>query len=221
VICWLAPGDPPERFPPVDKALAEPAGLLAAGGDLSCARLEAAYRRGIFPWYSAGQPVLWWSPDPREVFIPAEFHVARSLARSIRRRGFEYGFDTDFAGVIAGCAEPRPRSPGTWITPEMQAAYTALHACGLAHSAETWCRGRLVGGVYGVRLGRVFFGESMFSRETDASKAALAGLVTQCLREGIELIDCQLPNPHLRSLGSRALPRAEFLARLAAAGVHP
>jgi leucyl/phenylalanyl-tRNA--protein transferase len=221
VITWLAPGDPPGQFPPVDKALAEPAGLLAAGGDLSCERLEAAYRRGIFPWYSAGQPVLWWSPDPREVFIPAEFHVARSLRRSMRRAGFEYRYDSDFGGVIAGCAEPRAHSRGTWITPEMQAAYTQLHARGLAHSAESWRAGRLVGGVYGVRIGGVFFGESMFSRETDASKAALAGLVAQCLAEGIELIDCQLPNPHLRSLGSRALPRAQFLARLAAAGVRP
>jgi leucyl/phenylalanyl-tRNA--protein transferase len=221
VITWLAPGDPPGQFPPVAKALAEPAGLLAAGGDLSCERLEAAYRRGIFPWYSAGQPVLWWSPDPREVFIPSEFHASRSLARSVRRAGFEYRYDSDFAGVIAACAEPRTRSPGTWITPEMQAAYSALHGRGLAHSAETWRAGRLVGGVYGVRIGAVFFGESMFSRETDASKAALAGLVAQCIREGVELIDCQLPNPHLRSLGSRALPRAEFLARLAAAGVRP
>jgi leucyl/phenylalanyl-tRNA--protein transferase len=221
VITWLAPGDPPGRFPPVERALAEPPGLLAAGGDLSCERLEAAYRRGIFPWYSPGQPVLWWSPDPREVLLPAEFHVSRSLARTLRRARFEYRCNSDFAGVIAACAEPRARSPGTWITPEMRAAYIALHARGLAHSAEIWRGGQLVGGVYGVRLGRAYFGESMFSRESDASKAALAGLVAQCLADGTELIDCQLPNPHLRSLGSRALPRSEFLARLVAAGVAP
>jgi leucyl/phenylalanyl-tRNA--protein transferase len=221
VITWLAPGDPPWQFPPVERALAEPPGLLAAGGDLSCERLEAAYRRGIFPWFSPGQPVLWWSPDPREVLLPAEFHVSRSLARTLRRSGFEFRADSDFAGVIAACAEPRAGSPGTWITAEMRSAYTALHERGLAHSAEIWRAGRLVGGVYGVRLGRVFFGESMFSRETDASKAALAGLVARCLADGTELIDCQLPNPHLRTLGSRALPRAEFLARLAAAGVGP
>jgi leucyl/phenylalanyl-tRNA--protein transferase len=221
VITWLAPSDPPGQFPPVERALAEPAGLLAAGGDLSCERLEAAYRRGIFPWFSPGQPVLWWSPDPREVLLPGEFHVSRSLARSLRKSGFEFCIDTDFAGVIQACAEPRVHSPGTWITPGMQAAYIALHARGLAHSAEIWRAGRLVGGVYGVRLGRVFFGESMFSRESDASKAALAGLVGQCLTDGTLLIDCQLPNPHLRSLGSRAVPRAEFLARLAAADVRP
>lgn len=214
MIAWLAPGDPPDSFPPVERALREPPGLLAAGGDLSCERLVAAYRRGIFPWYSPGQPVLWWSPDPREVLIPEEFHVSRSLARALRTRGFEYHVDRDFEGVIAACAAPRRASPGTWITAGMREAYSRLHQRGIAHSSEIWRAGRLVGGVYGVQLQRVYFGESMFSLEPDASKAALAGLVRQCLANGTVLIDCQLPSAHLRSLGSRPLPRAEFLARL-------
>ena len=214
MIAWLAPGDPPGSFPPVERALRDPAGLLAAGGDLSCERLVAAYTRGIFPWYSPGQPVLWWSPDPREVLIPREFHLSRRLARTLRTRGFEYHIDRDFAAVIGACAAPRNSSPGTWITDEMRAAYLDLHHRGIAHSCEIWRAGLLVGGVYGVRLGRAFFGESMFSREPDASKAALAGLVWQCIADGTELIDCQLPSGHLRSLGSRALPRAEFLDRL-------
>jgi leucyl/phenylalanyl-tRNA---protein transferase len=214
MIAWLAPGDPPGSFPAPELALREPPGLLAAGGDLSCERLIAAYRRGIFPWYSAGQPVLWWSPDPREVLIPQEFHCSRSLRRALRTRGFEYQVDRDFAAVLAGCAAPRRSGPGTWITAEMRAAYLALHQRGFAHSAETWLSGRLVGGVYGVRLGRVFFGESMFSLVPDASKAALWGLVRQCLADGTALIDCQLASAHLRTLGSRAIPRREFLARL-------
>ncbi|HEX9474757.1 MAG TPA: leucyl/phenylalanyl-tRNA--protein transferase [Steroidobacteraceae bacterium] len=215
MIAWLAPGDPPDHFPAVERALLEPPGLLAAGGDLSCERLVAAYRRGIFPWYSPGQPVLWWSPDPREVLLPQEFHTSRSLQRAQRLRGFEYHVDRDFAAVITACAAPRAHSPGTWITPEMHAAYLALHGRGIAHSAEIWRAGTLVGGMYGVQLGRVYFGESMFSLERDASKAALAGLVRQCLADGTEMIDCQLPSAHLRSLGSRALRREEFLRRLA------
>ena len=215
MITWLSKGDPPERFPAVARALADPPGLLAAGGDLSCERLIAAYRRGIFPWYSAGQPVLWWSPDPREVLIPKEFHVSRSLAKALRKRGFEYCEDRDFGAVLAACAAPRGQSPGTWITDEMQVAYLALHRQGIAHSCEIWRAGALVGGLYGVQLGRMFFGESMFSRERDASKAALAGLVRRCLEDGTALIDCQLASAHLRSLGSRPLPRSEFLARLA------
>jgi leucyl/phenylalanyl-tRNA--protein transferase len=218
MITWLAPGDPPERFPPVERALLDPPGLLAAGGDLSCERLLAAYQRGIFPWYSPGQPVLWWSPDPREVLFPADFHLSRSLARSLRTRGFEFGVDGDFGAVIDACAAPRAASPGTWITPAMRAAYCALHGQGLAHSMEIRRAGQLVGGLYGVRLGGVFFGESMFSRERDASKAALAGLVRKCLAEGIVMIDCQLASAHLRSLGSRAIPRRQFLALLAEAG---
>ena len=214
MIAWLAAGDPPGNFPPVERALHDPEGLLAAGGDLSVERLLAAYRRGIFPWYSPGQPVLWWSPDPREVLFPHEFHVSRSLARALRTRGFEYRVDGDFEAVIDACAAPRDGSPGTWITGDMRAAYVELHRRGIAHSCEIWRDERLVGGVYGVRLGAIFFGESMFSAERDASKAALACLVRDCIADGTELIDCQMPSGHLRSLGSRALPRAEFLERL-------
>jgi len=217
MLIWLAPDDPPEAFPPVERALRDPPGLLAAGGDLSCERLVAAYRRGIFPWYAPGQPVLWWSPDPREVLFPAEFHRSRSLARALRTRGFEYHVDRDFEAVLAACAAPRRGSPGTWITAEMHAAYLALHHRGIAHSAEIWHAGLLVGGVYGVRLGQVFFGESMFSREPDGSKAALDGLVCQCLADGTAIIDCQQPSAHLRSLGSRAIPRKEFVTLLAQA----
>jgi leucyl/phenylalanyl-tRNA--protein transferase len=211
MITWLSPDDPPERFPPHEAALRDPPGLLAAGGDLKFERLLAAYERGIFPWYSPGQPVLWWSPDPREVLLPQEFHRSRRFARSLRTRGFEWREDRDFPAVVAACAAPRSRSPGTWITPEMSAAYCGLHQRGLAHSYEIWRANRLVGGVYGVLMGRVFFGESMFSRERDASKAALAGLVERSAALGIELIDCQLPSAHLRSLGSRAMPRRQFL----------
>jgi leucyl/phenylalanyl-tRNA--protein transferase len=216
MITWLAPDDPPERFPPHEAALKDPAGLLAAGGDLKPERLVAAYARGIFPWYSPGQPVLWWSPDPREVLWPRDFRASRSLRRAIRQRGFVLHQDRDFAAVIDACAAPRSSSPGTWITAEMKAAYCALHDRGVAHSYEIWSGDALVGGLYGVRLGAVFFGESMFSRQPDASKAALAGLVERSAALGIELIDCQLPSPHLRSLGSRPIPRRQFLAFLAA-----
>ena len=218
MIAWLAPDDPPERFPPLERALLDPPGLLAAGGDLSSERLLAAYQRGIFPWYSPGQPVLWWSPDPREVLFPKEFHRSRSLARTLRTRGFECSMDQDFAAVIDACAAPRPHSPGTWITPQMRSAYCLLHARGAAHSLEVRRDGQLVGGLYGLRIGRVFCGESMFSREADASKAALEALVRMSLADGTALIDCQMPSPHLRSLGSRPIPRAEFLSYLGPAG---
>jgi leucyl/phenylalanyl-tRNA--protein transferase len=214
-LCWLAPDDPPGSFPPVTQALQEPAGLLAAGGDLSPERLRAAYARGIFPWYSEGEPVLWWSPDPREVLFPAEFHASRSLQRTQRRQLFRITMDTAFAQVIAACAEARAAARGTWITAQMQDAYINLHRLGLAHSVEAWLGNELMGGLYGVRTGRVFSGESMFSRWADASKSALAWLVEQCPALGIELIDCQMPSPHLRSLGSRALPRAQFTEFLA------
>ena len=213
-ITWLAPGDGPPWFPPVEQALDEPPGLLAAGGDLSPARLLAAYRRGVFPWYSPGQPVLWWAPDPREVIFPDQFRPSRSLAKTLRNRGFETAFDRDFEAVIRACAGPRHGVRGTWITSDMRAAYLRLHELGVAHSIETWLEGRLVGGLYGVQLGRIFFGESMFSRETDASKVALARLVEQCLARNIALIDCQMPSPHLRSLGSRPIPRHRFVEYL-------
>jgi leucyl/phenylalanyl-tRNA--protein transferase len=213
-ITWLSPHDAPEWFPPPEQALEEPSGLLAAGGDLSPARLIAAYRRGIFPWYSPGQPVLWWSPDPRAVLFPEEFHCTRSLARTLRGGTFTHSMDRDFAAVIDGCAAPRAASPGTWITSEMRAAYLELHRLGHAHSIETWQAGSLAGGLYGVRLGGVFFGESMFSRERDASKAALAYLVATCRRNNLVVIDCQLPSRHLASLGSRTIPRSQFQALL-------
>ena len=213
-ITWLSPHDAPERFPPLERALDEPQGLLAAGGDLSAARLIAAYERGIFPWYSPGQPVLWWSPDPRAVLYPDEFRCSRSLAKTLRNRGFTTSIDRDFEAVIRGCAAPRGASPegcaGTWITPEMRAAYLELHHSGYAHSFETYLKERLVGGLYGVRLGRVFFGESMFSRERDASKVALARLVEYCQEESIVVIDCQVSSRHLASLGSRLIARAAF-----------
>jgi len=214
-ITWLAPGDPPARFPPVSQALDEPPGLLAAGGDLSPERLVEAYQRGIFPWYSSGEPVLWWSPDPREVLLPAEFHASRSLQRTLRSGIFTVTEDCNFAAVVAACAESRGPGTGTWITPEMQAAYRQLHAMGHAHSIEVWHGDELAGGVYGVRSGRVFCGESMFSRRDDASKVALAWVARQAPARGIELIDCQMPSRHLRSLGSRAMPRAQFLEFLA------
>ncbi|MGE0582838.1 MAG: leucyl/phenylalanyl-tRNA--protein transferase [Steroidobacteraceae bacterium] len=217
-ITWLSPTDGPDWFPDPEQALDEPPGLLAAGGDLTPRRLLAAYRRGIFPWYSPGQPVLWWSPDPREVLFPAEFRRSRSLDKALRNRGVTVTCDSDFAAVIDACAAPREAGGGTWITPEMRAAYLALHALGLAHSIEARRDGAIVGGLYGVALGGVFFGESMFSRERDASKIALATLVAASGARGIGLIDCQLASPHLRSLGSRPLPRREFTACLARLG---
>jgi leucyl/phenylalanyl-tRNA---protein transferase len=216
-ITWLTPEGDREWFPPLDQALDEPEGLLAAGGDLSATRLLAAYRRGIFPWYSAGQPVLWWSPNPREILLPAEFKVSRSLAKTLRNRGFEVTSDRDFGAVVAACAARRDHSTGTWITPEMHDAYCDLHARGKAHSVEVRLAGELVGGLYGVLMGRVFFGESMFSRERDASKVALAWLTSRALVAGLQLIDCQLPTPHLRSLGSRPVSRLEFSALVAEA----
>jgi leucyl/phenylalanyl-tRNA--protein transferase len=215
-ITWLEPGGDPTAFPPLDAALDEPPGLVAAGGDLTPARLEAAYRRGIFPWYSDGQPILWWSPDPRMLLFPAEFRRSRSLAKRERNGSFELRFDSDFAAVIAACAAPRVReAAGTWITDEMREAYLGLHRLGLAHSVETWQEGRLVGGLYGVQLGAAFFGESMFSLEADASKTALSGLVRRCLRDGIAFIDCQMETSHLASLGARPVPRSDFRTLLA------
>ncbi|MFZ9653930.1 MAG: leucyl/phenylalanyl-tRNA--protein transferase [Steroidobacteraceae bacterium] len=210
-ITWLAPEGDPDAFPPAEAVLDDPPGLLAAGGDLRPARLIAAYRRGIFPWYSPGQPILWWCPDPREVLLPEEFKRSRSLAKRERNAGFEIRSDSAFEAVIDACAAPRESESGTWITAEMRAAYLALHRLGIAHSIETWQAGQLVGGLYGVQLGAVFFGESMFSRENDASKVALSALVRAALAGGTRLIDCQMRTRHLSSLGSRALARGEFL----------
>lgn len=214
MISWLRPDDPPEAFPPVDTALGEPDGLLCAGGDLSTRRLLEAYRRGIFPWFSEGQPILWWSPDPRTVLYPAEFRVARSLAKTLRNRGFTVTQDREFGRVMQLCADPALRPEGTWISPQMQAAYGRLHEQGHAHSFETRLDGELVGGLYGVALGRVFFGESMFSLERDASKVALHALVRHMLASGGRLIDCQVASTHLASLGARNVPRREFVRQL-------
>ena len=214
MIPWLRADDPPDAFPPVDAALADPNGLLCAGGDLTPARLLAAYRRGIFPWYGAGQPILWWSPDPRAVLRPVEFHVSRSLARSIRKRGYTLTVDRAYAEVVAQCGDRKLRPEGTWITPAMREAYQRLHELGHAHSVETWQESTLIGGIYGVTIGRVFFGESMFSRATDASKVAMARLVEELVGRGFELLDCQVPSTHLASLGVRAMPRHRFVGLL-------
>jgi leucyl/phenylalanyl-tRNA--protein transferase len=207
MIPWLARGAP---FPPVQSALRDPNGLLAAGGELSPERLLEAYRRGIFPWFSEGDPILWWSPDPRMVLFPGELRISRSLAKTLRNRRYEVRFDSAFDEVIAGCAAPRSREAGTWITDEMIAAYRGLHALGWAHSAETWIDGALAGGLYGVAVGQVFFGESMFSRSTDASKIALVALVAHLKSADFRLIDCQMRTRHLESLGAREIPRRRF-----------
>jgi leucyl/phenylalanyl-tRNA--protein transferase len=188
--------------------------LLAAGGNLSATRLIDAYRHGIFPWFSDGQPVLWWSPDPRMVLIPAEFSIKRSLKKRIRHADYEVRVDCAFEAVMRACAAPRDGQSGTWITDEMVAAYTALHRRGLAHSVETWIDGELAGGLYGVALGRMFYGESMFTRATDASKIALAHLARQLDRWEFGMIDCQMATDHLSSLGARAIARGEFVRRL-------
>jgi leucyl/phenylalanyl-tRNA---protein transferase len=214
-IAWLQRTDLPGALPPTSRALREPNGLLAVGGALTPDWLTHAYRHGVFPWYSAEQPILWWAPDPRAVLVPAEFRISHSLARSIRNRGYETRIDTAFGAVVEACAGPRRGGAGTWITDEMRDAYVALHLCGLAHSIEAWQGDRLVGGLYGVAIGRVFFGESMFTRERDASKVALARLAQECLRLDVALIDCQLPSRHLSSLGSRNLARSEFESELA------
>jgi leucyl/phenylalanyl-tRNA--protein transferase len=213
VLKWLRPG---ERFPPVEQALKEPDGLLAAGGELSVARLLEAYRGGIFPWYSGDEPILWWSPDPRLVLYCAELKVSRSLAKNLRNKGYELRVDTAFREVLAGCADPRPGGGGTWLGEDMRRAYAALHRAGYAHSFETWRRGELVGGLYGVALGRMFYGESMFSRATDASKVALVALVGELRRRGFPLIDCQVRTPLLVSLGAREVARRAFLREIAA-----
>jgi leucyl/phenylalanyl-tRNA---protein transferase len=209
-IVWLSEHDSPEAFPPVDRALREPDGLLAAGGDLSPSRLLAAYRRGIFPWYSRGQPILWWCPDPRAVLMPDQMKVSRSLAKTIRNRGFVTRVDTAFREVIRACGSSELRPGGTWLSPEMRAAYMKLHKLGFAHSVETWLEDRLVGGLYGVALGEMFFGESMFSLERDASKVALKRLCDELLARRFHMIDCQMATPHLLSLGAELIPRAQF-----------
>ncbi len=213
-IPWLPHDDPEAPFPPLASALREPDGLLAAGGDLAPERLLRAYRQGIFPWFGPGEPILWWSPDPRAVIYPEHLHVSRRLARTLRQGRFAISYDTCFSRVVEACAAPRAESRGTWITPRMQAAYARLHALGHAHSIEVWHDRSLVGGLYGVALGRVFFGESMFSRERDASKVALAHLCARLRHLGIGLLDCQVVSEHLSRMGAVQLPRDRFVALL-------
>lgn len=209
------------EFPPVETA--SPEGLLAVGGDLSTERLLAAYRHGIFPWYSEGQPILWWSPDPRAVLLPENLNISRSLRKTLRAGKFRVTLDTRFRDVILACAAPRPQHPygGTWITPEMIDAYTQLHVLGWAHSIEAWRGDELVGGLYGVALGGAFFGESMFARATDASKVAFVCLVHQLVRWGFTLIDCQQYTEHLARFGAHEIPRPEFQRRLGQALALP
>ena len=188
-----------------------PDGLVAVGGDLSRTRLLNAYRQGIFPWYEPGGPILWWSPDPRAILIPGHVHVSRRLARTIRQDRFQISIDQNFAEVIDGCAEPRDDSAGTWITEEMRNAYIELHAHGDAHSLEVWREKKLVGGLYGVAIGRIFFAESKFHYERDASKIALVELMQRLEHLGYLLCDCQLWNPHLEHFGVRMVARDDFL----------
>ncbi|MEM9404151.1 MAG: leucyl/phenylalanyl-tRNA--protein transferase [Pseudomonadota bacterium] len=213
-IAWLTAADAPSSFPPADQALTEPDGLLAAGGDLSEARLLHAYRHGIFPWYDAGQPVLWWSPDPRCILRTGHFHLPRRAARALRKSGFDLAFNRRFADVVAACAAPRPGQHGTWITDDMSRAFSDLHASGWAHSIEVLQENRLVGGLYGLAVGRAFFGESMYSAASGASKGALLAACRILASEGIEMFDCQVQSRHLASLGADMIPRENFLSEL-------
>lgn len=202
------------EFPAVGQALEEPNGLLAFGGDLRPERILAAYRRGIFPWYQDDQPILWWSPDPRAVLFPEQIHISRSMRRVLNSNRFDVRMDTDFAGVMRGCAEITAARTGTWITPAMQSAYGELHNMGHAHCIEVWQNQHLVGGLYGIALGAVFYGESMFSRVENASKVALIELCQQLQRWGFAVIDCQVSNGHLRSMGACTIERPAFLQLL-------
>jgi len=213
--------DAEDPFPPVEDAMREPNGLLAAGADLSPGRLLDAYRRGIFPWFGDEDPLLWWSPDPRMVLFVEELHVSRSLRKTIRSGRFVVTADRAFSAVMTGCAEPRADAEGTWITTEMRAAYARLAALGYAHSIEAWGDGQLVGGLYGVAIGRIFFGESMFARVPDASKVAFVTLVRHLQRWQFRMIDCQMPTAHLASFGAREIPRRDFLVEVNRAVVEP
>ncbi len=210
----LNPNEPDQSFPPVDQALTEPDGLLAAGGCLSLQRLLNAYRNGIFPWYNPGEPILWWSPNPRLVLFPEQLCISRSLQKTIRRQSFEVTFDTAFAEVIKCCALPRAEEAGTWICEDIKQAYQELYRLGLAHSVEAWQAGKLVGGLYGVSLGQVFFGESMFHHCTDASKVAFVCLIEQLRQWNYQVIDCQVHTSHLCSLGAVEIARKDFVKLL-------
>ncbi len=211
---WLPADDDEAPFPPVELALRDPDGLLAFGGSLSVQRLLHAYRQGIFPWYSKGQPIMWWSPDPRAVLFPDDLNVSRSLRKTLKKELYNVTLDTAFAEVMDACAEPRDDDAGTWITDEMKDAYYDLHQQGHAHSVEAWQDDELVGGLYGVAIGKVFFGESMFTRRSDASKVAFVHLVQQLKNWGYALIDCQVHSGHLASFGAANIPRAEFISLL-------
>lgn len=213
MIPWLA--DDSLDFPPLEQALVEPDGLLAAGGDLSEARLLHAYRNGIFPWYNPGEPILWWSPDPRCVLFPNELYLSRSMRKRLRKTDYTVTFDQSFARVVAACAAPRRNQEGTWISDDIFKAYLNLHRHGIAHSVEVWIDQQLVGGLYGLSIGKVFFGESMFSCQRDCSKIAFAWLATQLQYWGYKLIDCQVYNDHLASLGATEIPRTIFAQTLA------
>ncbi|MGB5735904.1 MAG: leucyl/phenylalanyl-tRNA--protein transferase [Thiohalocapsa sp.] len=210
----LAPNDPSAAFPDVSEALSEPDGLLAVGGDLGIKRLVAAYRQGIFPWYGHGDPILWWSPDPRTVLVPSEIRISRSLRKVLRKGLFSVTMDRDFPAVINACALPRDLDGDTWLVPDMISAYRALHVRGIAHSVEVWCEGTLAGGLYGVAIGGVFFGESMFTRVDNASKVALVHLCQRLSDWGFGLIDCQVLTGHLLRMGARQMPRAAFIQHL-------
>ncbi len=213
-IQWISPDDPPESFPAVQNALSIPNGLLAAGGDLAPERLVYAYRHAIFPWFDSGQPILWWSPEPRCVLLPGAFHIARRFRRRLRTCQFSVSWNRSFPNVINACAEQRVSAPGTWITAAMIEAYTTLHREGWAHSVEVWHERALVGGIYGVAIGKVFFGESMFRRAGDASKVALLALCRHLADHDFALIDCQMPSPHLLGMGAQLMSRDEFAAQL-------
>lgn len=211
-IQWL--NDDPRLFPRHEYALKEPNGLLAAGGDLSCERLLNAYSLGIFPWYSEDEPILWWSPDPRCVLIPDEFKPSRSLSKAIRKSGYKVTSNKCFEEVVTECAAPRLKQDGTWINTHIIESYSNLHKLGYAHSVECWDENELIGGLYGIAIGRAFFGESMFSKKSNSSKIAFAFLCKKLSDWGFEIIDCQVHNPHLESLGAIEIPRAEFLKKL-------
>jgi len=218
MIPWIEDDAP---FPPVATAKKSPNGLLCAGADLSPARLVDAYSHGIFPWFSEGDPILWWSPDPRMVLMPGEFKVSRSLRKAVARATFEVRVDTVFRRVMRECAAPRDGHGGTWIVPEMIEAYVRLHELGFAHSVESWLDGELVGGLYGLQLGEAFFGESMFARATAASKVALVHLVERLAAQGCRVIDCQQNTRHLASLGAREIARKAFVQLLGESIQYP
>lgn len=218
---WLDPRDPNQPFPAPNRAMRDPNGLLAIGGDLSVARLVRAYSGGIFPWYNPNEPILWWCPDPRAVLAPGDFHVSHSLEKRIRKPDYAVSLDRAFGDVLEGCTATRRGSHGTWLGADMKRAYVELREAGHAHSAEVWRDGKLIGGLYGVALGRAFFGESMFSTETDSSKLALYWLCQQLKAWDFELIDCQIASQHLKTLGAVEIPRERFLQKLRAALQHP